>query len=284
VLAAILAAARPARAQRRQRDLATTARRWLLIAATQHDPAPPRRGAAQRAPCLDAITGRAGVEAMLDALVRAVLHRQIDVPRGTLLTRRRFALASRHALRRHRHRRGPCRHRGCCRVGAPRRAHGALLSFDLTKLGAMSCNPAIGGLGKGHLVREVDAFDGLIARAPTRPVFTIECSTGARARRCRGRACRPTARAMPPRSRRCCRSAQPELVEARRRSTSSVESTGFASADGTPIRPRRRAGHRHLPWRPDLPRRGARSRRAGRRAAATRLAEQLRALELPMGA
>ncbi|WP_267378211.1 MULTISPECIES: tRNA uridine-5-carboxymethylaminomethyl(34) synthesis enzyme MnmG [unclassified Sphingomonas] len=50
-------------------------------------------------------------------------------------------------------------------AAARRGARTALLSFDVAQIGAMSCNPAIGGLGKGHIVREVDAFDGLIGRA-----------------------------------------------------------------------------------------------------------------------
>jgi len=50
-------------------------------------------------------------------------------------------------------------------VAARMGARTALVSFDPAMIGAMSCNPAIGGLGKGHLVREVDAFDGIIARA-----------------------------------------------------------------------------------------------------------------------
>ena len=61
-------------------------------------------------------------------------------------------------------------HAGCeaAAAAARRGARVGLLTFRAEDVGQLSCNPSIGGVGKGHLVRELDTFDGLMARAADR--------------------------------------------------------------------------------------------------------------------
>src|SRR5215213_755131 len=61
-------------------------------------------------------------------------------------------------------------HAGCeaAAAAARRGARVGLITFRSGDIGQMSCNPSIGGVGKGHLVRELDVFDGLMARAADR--------------------------------------------------------------------------------------------------------------------
>jgi tRNA uridine 5-carboxymethylaminomethyl modification enzyme len=152
------------------------------------------------------------------------------------------------------------------------RAHGArtlLLSHSIETIGQMSCNPAIGGIGKGHLVKEIDALGGAMAQAadPRRhPVAHAERHR--RARRCGRPAARPIATLYRAAIRHAVEN-QPNLTVFQQ-AVDDLVMEGDAGRRRASPRPacasmrRRGADRGHLPRRQDPHRRGPVRRRAAR--------------------
>jgi tRNA uridine 5-carboxymethylaminomethyl modification enzyme len=71
------------------------------------------------------------------------------------------------------------RHAGCEAASAAARmgARAALVTHKVATIGEMSRNPAIGGLGEVHLVREIDALDGLMGRLADKAGIQFQCGT-----------------------------------------------------------------------------------------------------------
>ena len=109
----------------------------------------------------DRLTGRAGVEDVLDSLSGGSASAN-SVSRETLDRAKRCPMYDVLVI--------GAGHAGCeaAAAAARRGARVGLLTFRAEDAGQMSCNPSIGGVGKGHLVRELDVFDGLMARAADR--------------------------------------------------------------------------------------------------------------------
>jgi tRNA uridine 5-carboxymethylaminomethyl modification enzyme len=162
----------------------------------------------------------------------------------------------------------------------------ALVSFSRDQIGAMSCNPAMGGLGKGHLIREVDAFDGLIARASDQAAIHYRMLNASKGAAVRG----PRVQA----DRRRYKAAIHEMIDAERGLTiiegeasalrlEGRRITGLDLGDGRTLDARAviLATGTFLGGKLHFGMRSSSGGRFGERAATT-LARQLRALELPL--
>ena len=146
-----------------------------------------------------------------------------------------------------------------------------LLTQNVETLGQMSCNPAIGGIGKGHLVREIDALGGVMARAADRAGIqfrTLNASKGPAVRATRAQADRQLYR----RAIRAALENQPNLsIFQQEAADLALEgSAGRRRRNGIRrrvCRPRGGAHGRHLSRGPDPRRSHAARRRARRRSA-----------------